>query len=533
MCLRIVCICVASVVSATNAVLAARAESFATSEQCIACHSGLHDARGDDISIGYDWRATMMANSARDPYWQASVRREVMDHGVARAAIEDKCATCHMPMARFDAATHGEQGSVFGNLQGNAPTHREAFDGVSCTVCHQIAGANLGTHASFDGGFEINPAQPVGGRAIFGPHDVDDGRASVMQSAVDFLPNQSAHIQQSELCATCHTLYTNALDERGESIGELPEQMPYQEWLHSEYRGVRSCQSCHMPEIAEETPIASVLGTPRPKLSQHTFRGGNAFMLGILNRYRGELGVTAMPQELDAAIRDTRHFLASATATVAIESVDRDGNTLDFTVRIDSAAGHKLPTGYPARRAWLHVRVLSPDGDPLFESGSPRADGSIAGNDSDDDPARFEPHHAQVTSADQVQIYESIMVDRAGRPTTGLLTAVGYGKDNRLLPRGFDKDSADAAIAVHGEAERDSDFIGGGDRVRYRVELPRSPDGAQIEVRLLFQPVGYRWAQNLRSYDAPETSRFVRYFDETAANSVSIIGIARATLGIP
>jgi hypothetical protein len=533
MCLRIVCICVACGVGAMNTVLAADAESFATSEQCIACHSGLHDAKGDDISIGYDWRSTMMANSARDPYWQASVRREVIDHGVAQAAIEDKCATCHMPMARFDAATRGEQGAVFGNLPGDAPANREALDGVSCTVCHQIASANLGTHASFDGGFEIDRTERAGARAVFGPHDVDDGRASVMRSAARYRPNQSAHIQQSELCATCHTLYTNALDERGESIAELPEQMPYQEWLHSEYRGVRSCQSCHMPEIIEETPIASVLGTPRPKLSQHTFRGGNAFMLGMLNKYRGELGVTAMPQELDAAIRDTTDFLASATAALVIESADLEGSTCDFVVRVDSATGHKLPTGYPARRAWLHVRVVSPEGDTLFESGSPRPDGSIAGNDSDDDPARFEPHYARITSNDQVQIYESIMVDRAGRPTTGLLSAVGYGKDNRLLPRGFDKDSADADIAVHGDAERDSDFIGGGDRVRYRVELPRPPRGAQIEVRLLYQPISYRWAQNLRGYDAAETARFLRYFDATAANSASIIGVAKATLSAP
>jgi len=30
-----------------------------------------------------------------------------------------------------------------------------AADGVSCTVCHQIAPAGLGEHESFDGGFKI------------------------------------------------------------------------------------------------------------------------------------------------------------------------------------------------------------------------------------------------------------------------------------------------------------------------------------------------------------------------------------------
>ena len=32
---------------------------------------------GEDISIGFAWRASMMANSSRDPYWQAGVRRAI------------------------------------------------------------------------------------------------------------------------------------------------------------------------------------------------------------------------------------------------------------------------------------------------------------------------------------------------------------------------------------------------------------------------------------------------------------------------
>ena len=41
-----------------------------------------------------------------------------------------------------------------------------------------------------------------------------------------------------------------------------------------------------------------------------------------------------------------------------------------------------------------------------------------------------------------MQIYESIMGTPAGAPTTGLLQATQYLKDNRLLPRGFDKRTA-------------------------------------------------------------------------------------------
>src|SRR5688572_24917338 len=59
---------------------------FQTGDGCMACHNGLVTPSGEDVSIGFDWRASMMANSSRDPYWQASVRREIMDHPMAREA---------------------------------------------------------------------------------------------------------------------------------------------------------------------------------------------------------------------------------------------------------------------------------------------------------------------------------------------------------------------------------------------------------------------------------------------------------------
>jgi len=284
-----------------------------------------------------------------------------------------------------------------------------------------------------------------------------------------------------------------------------------------------------MPKVGQDGPIASIFGVPRPPLAQHTFRGGNAFILGILNKYRGELGVAALPQELDAAIRETRDYLGSAAARVAIDAPKVTGSTLSFDVRVDNLGGHKLPTAYPARRAWLHVRVTDEAGAVLFESGAPRLDGSITGNDNDEDPLKFEPHHREITRADQVQIYESIMVDRAGHPTTGLLTGARYAKDNRLLPRGFDKATADPEIAVHGDAEQDSDFKGGSDRVSYRVGLGRAPASAlRVEAVLLYQSIGFRWAENLRAYDAAETQRFVRYYSESAAGSAVKLASAEA-----
>ena len=506
---------------------------FSTADQCIACHSNLRDESGADVSIGHAWRATMMANAARDPYWQAAVRREVMDNPELEAAIEDTCATCHMPMARTSARAQGRLGQVFAHLRGRdgAPAAESAYarDGVSCTVCHQIQPDDFGEHASFDGGYRI--AGPDGGEvSAFGPFDdVDDGRRRIMQSATGFSPTAGSHVQQSELCATCHTLFTTARDDAGREVGRLPEQVPYLEWRHSSYRDERSCQDCHMPTAAP-APISSVLGETREGLSRHVFRGGNAFMLRLLGTYRDELGVTAPAAELEASAALTTEHLQEDTARIERLDVRFDGGELVIDVAVRNLAGHKLPTAYPSRRAWLHVQVRDEADRLLFESGAMRPDGSIEGNDNDDDPGALEPHRTVITAPDQVQIYESVIVDADDAVTTALLRGVRYAKDNRLLPSGFDKASAPGDVAVRGHAAADADFVADGDDVRYRIPIEGDVRTATVSVRLLFQTIGFRWAQNLRAYDARETDRFVGYYEAHAADSAVVLATAEAHL---
>ncbi|MGD2155198.1 MAG: hypothetical protein PVG79_18170, partial [Gemmatimonadales bacterium] len=511
-------------------------ELFVTADRCIACHSGLTAPSGEDVSIGFNWRSSMMANSARDPYWQAAVRREVLDHPQARAAIEDKCATCHMPMARFGAAAAGGEGEVFVHLGGppaGGPATPLARDGASCTTCHQIRSDNFGQPESFTGGFIVDTAQPPGEREIYGPFEVDSGRVTIMRSAAGYIPRQGAHVQEAELCATCHTLYTHALDAAGQVVGELPEQVPYLEWAHSEYRGSRSCQDCHMPQVADSVPVSSVLGEPRPEFSRHVFRGGNFFMLGLLNKYRAAQSVTALPVELDASVARTVEHLGSLTAVLWLDSLTVSGSQLQVDVAIENLAGHKLPSAYPSRRAWLHLIVRDAAGAAVFESGALRRDGSIAGNDNDADAGSYEPHYTRIERSDQVQIYEPIMVDAEGRVTTGLLFGVRYVKDNRLLPRGFDKATAEHDIAVQGRAADDADFQGGGDRVRYRIDLTGVEGPVTVIAELWYQPIGYRWAHNLEAQPALETQRFVGYYEATAASSAARVAGDSARADVP
>lgn len=503
---------------------------FLPSTRCMTCHGGLTTPTGEDVSIGTAWRASMMAHAARDPYWHAGVRREVMDHPTAQAEIENQCARCHMPMAYVRAQARGRQAPVFANLSiagAATPVDPLAADGVSCTTCHQITGDRLGQKESFSGGFVVDTTTTGDRRRIFGPYGVDRGRTALMRSATGFAQTTSSHIQQSELCATCHTVYNRPLDDAGNAIGEFPEQVPYLEWQHSGFRSSDSCQSCHMPAVDDPTPISSVLGELRLEVSRHDFRGANFLMLGLLNRFRSELGLVARPSELNAAQSRTNAYLQASAATVELTRAERVGDRLEADVLIRNLGGHKLPTAFPSRRVWLSVTVQNGAGRTIFSSGQAGATGAIAGNDNDRDGSLFEPHYREIRSEDQVQIYEAIMATPAGAVTTGVLSAVSYVKDNRLLPKGFDKRAVPADVAVRGAALDDPDFVGGEDRVRYSVDVAGAQGPFLVEVQLWYQPVGHRWIENLRAYDAAELRRFVGYFD--AMSPATALVLARAT----
>jgi len=503
---------------------------FPTSDQCFACHNGITTPTGEDISIGINWRTSMMANAGRDPYWMAGVRRETVDHPAASRLIQDECSICHMPMMRYEARLAGGAGETFAHLPPDPARlgDRLADDGVSCSVCHQITEQNLGRRESFVGGFKIDEKAAPGERRIYGPFETDKGHTTIMKSSSTFQPVEGKQVRSSELCATCHTLLTQALDQQGRVIGELPEQVPYQEWLHSDYKGTRSCQSCHMPVVKEDVPITSVFGEPRAGFSRHTFVGGNFFMQRLLNRFRNDLSVTAQPQEMDAAANRTIAHLQSEAARVEVQSLDIVGARLVAGISVENLGGHKLPTAYPSRRAWLHVTVRDRNGKTVFESGALDPDGAIRGNDNDADGSRFEPHYTEITRPDQVQIYETVMFGADEAVTTGLLTALRYVKDNRLLPHGFDKRTADKDVAVHGEAEQDADFAGGGDQIRYSIAVEDAQGPFRVEAELWYQPIAYRWAMNLKKYDAMEPRRFVGYYEEMASGSGVMLAHAAA-----
>lgn len=506
---------------------------FSTSGSCALCHTNMEDDSGADVSNDSFWRATMMANAARDPYWQATVRSEVMGLPDLASIIEGKCVTCHMPMARTSAVSQGETSVMFGEegfLNSQNDLHTLAMDGVSCAVCHQIREDGLGTEETFSGGFKIDDELRSPDRLVFGPYKVEDSLARIMQASSGYRPVQGLHLTKSELCASCHTLYTPFVDAADEIAGLFPEQVPYFEWYYSSYRRTQACQDCHMPEADGGVKISIMSDTLRSPFAVHSFVGGNAYMLGILDEFGDELGVTASSENFDAAIERTLNQLQNNSATVEFKDVHLSGTRIIADVVVRNLAGHKFPTGYPSRRTWLHLTILNSSGQIVFESGGFNEDGSIIGNDNDADPEQVEQHYLAIVDQDQVQIYEAIMENTEGKITTTLMRAAAYRKDNRLLPDGFEKEAPYEDIAVRGSAMEDDDFQGGGDSIQYAVDIGSAAGPLTIKVELLYQTISFRWADNLRGKDADEIQRFLRYMD-TVPNLPVVIASTSIAVG--
>ncbi len=496
---------------------------------CTLCHIDLIDQSGKDVSMPSDWRSTMMAHAGIDPVWQAKVSSEVARNPELQEVIEQKCVTCHMPMATTQSLVESLPvvGLDDGFYSPEHPYHDAAIDGVSCTLCHQVTDENLGTMEGFSGHYVIDTATTAPNRLIYGPYQ--NPVTMQMRNHTGYIPAYGEHMLSAEHCATCHNLYTPFVDDEGTVLGEFPEQTAYTEWQYSEFGSqTESCQSCHMPLADGAVKISQMPGrlAAREPFFQHYFVGGNTFMLEILANWGGDLEVSATQEEFRDTIAQVEEQLAENTAALTLNELTTTDGSLEVEIQVDVFTGHKFPTSIPTRRAWLHFVVSDASGQIIFESGKQNPDGSIQGNAADSDPLAFEPHYELITQPDQVQIYEGIMQNSDGEVTYTLLRAASFAKDNRLLPVGADKENLPADIAVYGLAAQDSDFIGGADLVRYQVDTSGYEGPFTVSVELLYETLSYRFVQDMLLDKTELTERFGAYYnssDKTASLIDSLV----------
>lgn len=487
---------------------------FSGSGNCSMCHASSGGANtskaGADVSPPTDWRSSMMANAARDPYWQATVIAESIDHPELVAVIQDKCTNCHTPMGHEQS--HADGASAY--ALGDAVQSGLAMDAVSCTLCHQVVPDNFGAPESFSGGYLISST-----RVTFGPYE--NPLLQPMKNMTGFEPRHSAHIEEAELCGTCHVLFTPFLDKQGQIVGEFPEQTTFLEWKASAFadEGV-TCQKCHMPALDEAMRISILPQTAglRQPIFQHHFVGGNTFMLGLLKSRTKEVGTTALESHFATSIERTKEQLQQRSVELTSSGAFVESGELRVSVHVRNLAGHKFPSGFPSRRAWLHVTVQDADQQKVFESGQWNVESEITALDE-----HFEAHYDVITSADEVQIWESVMGDTEGEVTARLMHGAQYLKDNRIPPRGFDAGSMSSdtvgTVGTDGDANfnpYDGEKFTGSDDVTYAITLDpgwRAP--FTVAVDLCYQSIKPAFIENLDDHDAPEISKMHMYYETT------------------
>ena len=563
----------------TDHVVAKAHRRFSTSDQCMSCHSGDTTAiagpnmvkNDTDISPWGEWSWSMMGLAGRDPIFYAQLETEMALHDVAggdfnSATIANFCLRCHGVMGQRQhqadkgtdpftldqalASDETDPNHIYGGL---------ARDGVSCTVCHQISDqASVPVEEIETGKFILEPA--VEGIAqIFGPHENLTERP--MLESLGYRPRHGAHIKDSKLCASCHTVNLPVLNTAGKTIDTRYEQSTYFEWQNSDFAapGVKfqSCQDCHMPNTFHDNdplefkvanvqdqdfpeahgtaPVEEITVNKRSEFVRHELAGVNVFALEMFRQFPDILGIrpasfmTGYKNGLDNSIKNSLE-VASKSAQVEILDSTVNGSKVETRVKVTNLTGHRLPSGVGFRRLILEVLIKDSTGAVVWGSGRTNSLGLIVdatgtplpSETHQTDPGTgaqtFEPHYQLVDAENKAQVYGELNRDTTGKFTTSFLARASDVKDNRLMPLGW-RDSnvpgmTEAAVEATnpvGEAEHDPDFTDGtgSDIVSYAALLPPGAVGPfTVETTLSYQsiPPGYL-KQRFEQASGPATKR--------------------------
>jgi hypothetical protein len=209
-------------------------------------------------------------------------------------------------------------------------------------------------------------------------------------------------------------------------------------------------------------------------------------------------------------------------------------DSLTIEVNVENLSGHKFPTAYPSRRAWLELKIEDQSGNIVFHSGAWDENGEIFGLD-----PGYEQHHQSISDQDQVQIYQNIPMDVNSEKTYTLLRIAGYLKDNRIPPVGYLSDGVAAdSTRITGLATQDPDFNRNGleegtgsDKIHYRVGGLNPDASYYIRATMNYQTIAPRFAGDLFEYDLPEVDEFQSYYDQMDLSPIPI-AIAGYTISL-
>lgn len=294
---------------------------------------------------------------------------------------------------------------------------------------------------------------------------------------------------------------------------------------------IATCQDCHMPDgVGAGCKNSGALIRPTDSVEHpasgqpvHDLTGGNALVPFILAStvpgspvYDGQTaallnqGPAALTLDLTAGVAldplallaGRNRAIASLRRAASIEALTYDAQSGATAFRIRNHTGHKLTTGYPeGRRMFAGVRLyqgaqllweVNPyDGligtlrglDPAYSPQSP----ALSAGESYDDALVYEAHPSSAITGEA--------------RTFHIALATGFGKDNRIPPRGFRVAEAAARRAepawngaVAPGYFSATEYAGGFDALA--LTLP--PGGDRVEVKLYYQTTSREYVEFLR-----------------------------------
>lgn len=492
------------------------------SGNCVQCHgtdvngASMVDENGNDASMVWDWQATMMANSAKDPFWKAKVRHEILETPSIAGEIENTCTSCHAPQGHFEHGMANEDAHYTMEILAEDAL---GLDGVGCMACHGIEDENLANTNNGNIPYTTN-------HIAYGTFE--DPWSSPMIQQTGIAPVFGEHMGKSEVCAGCHSLFVPSVNPDGSANGvTFFEQATYHEWLNSDFdENNIECQSCHMPEIPGGASVASspTWLFPRP-FKKHFFVGGNSFMVKLMRDNAEQLGLSASEEQFDLVAERSDYLLQNESLVLFNYYLETNNDSADFEVVLNNLAGHKFPSGYPSRLLTVEATLTDADGNLLFQSGGFDEDFDIVGRD-----PGYEPHYDIIRSEDEVQIYEMVFANAAGELSTVLEHAHTLIKDNRLPPQGFTTThEVYDTTRIGGLAQSDPDFNiengeegSGKDRIRYRIKMNGYTGDAQFNVKVWYQSVPPRWVEDMFTWDDPEINAFREMFEAAEPEPVLV-----------
>ncbi len=512
-------------------------------DTCLSCH-GVMGQRQFHIDKGTDPNTLFTRDILQDPTSPYAA--------LARDGIS--CAVCH-------------------HLQDEDPEDPTFFTGK-----FQVGPANelYGPYPSGDGFVKVG----------------DNVIARPMSASVGILPIFGSQTLQSKVCASCHTIVLPVYDSQGNQVmeGGVPktdfEQTTYFEWLNSSFAPTgsspKACQTCHMPDNFKGTKLSSfavaniedstfpripiegpITTWPADELTlqtridygRHQLLGANPFVMEMFDQFRTDLGLysddvllpppSASPPVLPItnahqnAIDGVVYQAQNATATVAVGSATKTGGNLQSDVTVTNLAGHNLPSGVSFRRAFLDFQVLDAANTVLWESGGTDANGVIVDTSGKQLVTEFfsptqqtiQPHFwtgNPITSDEQVQIFEEMILDPQGLLTTSFIALNDKIKDNRIQPSGRSSSGPHADILAPVGTGADTSYTNGCgcSVVRYQIPLttPGLANAVKVQATLYYQSIPpYYLRQRAEDASGPDTQRLINFTSQLNTTKYSEI----------